>query len=92
MRVKKHVSNGQVEFEFGLAMVRRAVVRLNRFAKSVLLDSPSAYVWGDYDESTVANRKESLRKAASEGLKAVSYSDWLEFYTPLCSRGEGGVL
>lgn len=22
----------------------------------------------------------------------VSYSDWLEFYTPLCSRGQGGEL
>lgn len=60
MRVK-HVSDGQVEFDFGFVVVRRAVLRLRRFCK------------GGWD----AEKHE------------VSYSDWLEFYTPLCSRGQG---
>ena len=92
MRVRKHVSNGQVEFEFGLAMVRRAVLRLNRFAKSVLLDMPGQFAWGDYEQRPAS---EFMRKQAAKcggELRTVSYSDWLEFYTPLCSRGQGGEL
>ena len=91
MRVKH--DSLQMEMDLGLAMVRRAVLALRRFTKSILLEMPGAYAWGDYEESTVSGRKDGLRKAGAKcggELCAVSYSDWLEFYTPLCSRGQNG--
>lgn len=93
MRVK-HVSGvEQLCFDLGFSAARRAVLKLNRFCKSVLLDMPGQFAWGDYEQRPAS---EFMRKQASKQggeLRSVSYSDWLEFYTPLCSRGqERGAL
>ena len=88
-------NNGQVWFAFvsepeAGGCQRSEVQSLRRFNQGIDLEFSSPYSWGDYDLITVETRGEMLRRQAATiggALRETTLNKWLEFYTPLCSRG-----